>query len=173
MTDASSSSDAGDTYFRAVLTPHRSLGPVGFSILMVAIGGISFIAGLYFYLIGAWPIMGFFGLDFALIYFGFKLNYRSARARDVITIGRDGSMVLERFDAKGKSTRQAFNAMWARVSVIEKPNAITRMELSSHGKSYPFGGFLGEEEKFAFAEELRNVLEAFRSGDAVSSHPAV
>ena len=34
-----------DGPFRAVLAPHRSLGPAGFLILMAAVGGVSFVAG--------------------------------------------------------------------------------------------------------------------------------
>ena len=60
-----------------VLHPHRSLPPSGFLIMMVLISRVSFILGLVFFLLGAWPVMGFFGLDVALIYYAFKLNYRS------------------------------------------------------------------------------------------------
>ena len=66
--------------FRALLTPHRSLGPTGFLVLMAALAGISFVTGLVFYLAGAWPVMGFFGLDVALVYLAFRLNYRSGAA---------------------------------------------------------------------------------------------
>ncbi len=58
--------------FRAVLTPHRSLGPKGFLILMTALSVVSFIAGMAFYLSGAWPVLGFFGLDVVLVYVAFK-----------------------------------------------------------------------------------------------------
>ena len=75
--------------FRAVLTPYRSLGPTGFLILMGALGGISFVAGLVFYLAGAWPVMGFFGLDVALVYLAFKLNYRSGRLYETLDLTRD------------------------------------------------------------------------------------
>ena len=67
-----------------VLHPHRSLSPRGFLILMSAIGLVSFVMGMVFLLIGAWPVMGFFGLDVALIYFAFKLNYRSGRLYETV-----------------------------------------------------------------------------------------
>ena len=41
--------------FRAVLTPHRSLGPTGFRILMIALGAISLVTGTLFLALGAWP----------------------------------------------------------------------------------------------------------------------
>ena len=43
---------------------------------MVAIGAVSFVAGVVFLLMGAWPVFGFFGLDVLLLYWAFRLNYR-------------------------------------------------------------------------------------------------
>ena len=43
----------GQTRFSAVLTPHRSLGPKGFMVLMGAVCAVSFGTGLLFYLLGA------------------------------------------------------------------------------------------------------------------------
>ena len=37
-------------------------------------------------LAGAWPVIGFFGLDVALIYLAFKLNYRSGRLYETIEL---------------------------------------------------------------------------------------
>jgi uncharacterized membrane protein len=54
--------DNGDelepTIFSATLTPHRSLGRVGFLILMVLFGLVSFITGMLFLVLGAWPVFG-------------------------------------------------------------------------------------------------------------------
>ncbi len=60
------------TIFSAVLTPHRSLGSIGFLVLMIVFGVISFIAGMAFLLMGAWPVFGFFGLDVLLLYWAFR-----------------------------------------------------------------------------------------------------
>src|SRR3954452_10753057 len=64
------------TLFCALLTPHRSLGSVGFVVLMTVVAVVSFVGGVAFYLIGAWPVGGFFGLDALLIYWAFRVNYR-------------------------------------------------------------------------------------------------
>ena len=52
--------------FSALLTPHRSLSRTGFIVLMVFLSVVSFVAGLAFLLMGAWPVFGFFGLDVLL-----------------------------------------------------------------------------------------------------------
>ncbi len=73
MTEATREPQDG-RLFSALLTPHRSLGPRGFMVLMSAVCLVSFGTGLLFYMIGAWPVMGFMGLDVALIYVAFKLE---------------------------------------------------------------------------------------------------
>ena len=72
--------------WRAILTPHRSLSPKGFVILMSVIAGFNFIGGLFFYAIGAWPVVGFMGLDVALIWWAFRANFADARRAEHIEI---------------------------------------------------------------------------------------
>src|SRR6188508_3453786 len=79
--------------FRVLLTPHRSLSPTGFMILMSAVCLVSFGTGLLFYLIGAWPVIGFMGLDVLLIYVAFKLNYREGRLYEMIDLQEDALTV--------------------------------------------------------------------------------
>ncbi len=74
------------TLYSAVLTPHRSLNRVGFWILIGGYGAVSFIAGIAFLLMGAWPVFGFFGLDVLLLYWAFRLNYRHARAYEEVKV---------------------------------------------------------------------------------------
>ena len=49
--------------FEATLYPHRSLPVQGFWILLACVAAVSFTLGLVFAAAGAWPILGFFGLD--------------------------------------------------------------------------------------------------------------
>ena len=64
--------------FSAIITPHRSLSRPVSSLLMTLIGGFSFIGGMFFLLLGAWPVVGFLGLDVLLVYWAFRANYRAA-----------------------------------------------------------------------------------------------
>lgn len=87
--------------FRAVLTPHRSLSPRGFLILMSVLATVSFATGLLFASIGAWPVLGFFGLDVGIIYLAFRLNYRAGTAL------RDGrGAAADPYDQPGPSLGQ-------------------------------------------------------------------
>ena len=77
MTD-DNAPDCEPTIFSAVITPHRSLGGPGFWLLMAAVAGLSFVAGIVFLLLGAWPVFGFLGLDVLLVFWAFRANYRAA-----------------------------------------------------------------------------------------------
>src|SRR3979490_2372760 len=72
--------------FSALLTPHRSLNRTGFLVLMAFLSVVSFAAGLAFLLMGAWPVLGFFGLDVLVVYWAFRINFRHAKASEEITI---------------------------------------------------------------------------------------
>ena len=78
--------DLEPTIFSATLTPHRSLGRVGFLVLMLLFGGVSFVTGMLFLVIGAWPVLGFFGFDVLLLYWAFRLNYWHAKAYEQVTV---------------------------------------------------------------------------------------
>src|ERR1700752_1906874 len=74
------------TLFSAIITPHRSLSSTGFLLVMLLVGGSSFAAGIVFFVIGAWPVIGFMGLDVLLVYWAFRANYRAAAAYEEVTV---------------------------------------------------------------------------------------
>jgi uncharacterized membrane protein len=147
--------------FRAVLTPHRSLSPRGFIILMTFIGSVSFIAGLSFLAMGAWPVMGFFGLDALLIYGAFKLNYRAARRFEVVEITA-GDLKLIRVHPDGRREEIALNPYWARPHLAERPDGANRLYLRSHGRNYALGSFLTDDERRDLANALGHALADVR-----------
>src|SRR5260221_11734521 len=86
MTADNAFAAAESPLFSAVLTPYRSLSPAGFNAVMAIFIAGSFSIGLAFWLIGAWPVVGFCGLDIALLQLAFRLNYRSARMAEEIRL---------------------------------------------------------------------------------------
>ena len=153
---------ADASVFRAVLHPHRSLGPKGFLILMIAIGSASFVMGMAFVLIGAWPVMGFFGLDVLLVYIAFKLNYRAAAAYELVEL-TPRALTLTQVAPSGKSESFEFNPYWVRVLFSERHDGTNRLKLSSHGREFEFGRLLNDEERADFARALTGALNDARS----------
>ena len=88
--------------------------------LMGFVGTVSFVAGVAFAMMGAWPVFGFFGLDVAIIYYAFRRNFQDAGACEVIEI-RDHRLTIAEFDRKGRlEGAEAFNAAWVRLELSEK-----------------------------------------------------
>src|SRR4030095_13918066 len=86
-------SDEQPVRFDAILTPHRSLSPLGFTILMTVAAGVAGVAGAAVRLLGAGPVCGFCALDVLLFYVMFRLNYRSARMFERIRLTADELVV--------------------------------------------------------------------------------
>src|SRR5262245_66602312 len=80
---------SGSPFFEQVLVPHRSLALRNFHLLMGMLGLVSIAVGIGFVAIGAWPVIGFFGLDVELVYLGFRVRYRSVRKRETIRLAVD------------------------------------------------------------------------------------
>lgn len=147
---------------RFVLHPHRSLGPSGFLILMSVLGVVSFIMGVVFVSIGAWPVMGFFGLDVALIYWAFKRNYRDGRMYEVVDIDPE-VLKLTRVHASGRSEAFEFNSHWARIRLTtDRPDGRTSLRLGAQGLDVLFATFLNDDERRALADALTGALLASR-----------
>jgi uncharacterized membrane protein len=159
--------NAGDlepTIFSATLTPHRSLGRVGFLILMLLFGAVSFIAGMLFLVMGAWPVFGFFGLDVLLLYWAFRLNYRHAEAYEQVTV-TCSELKIRKVSHLGRVREWVLNPLWVKLDKVEIEDfGINRLFLISHGKKLAVATFLGPDEKADFAKELGKALNEARRG---------
>ncbi|GBF28367.1 hypothetical protein MnTg02_03431 [bacterium MnTg02] len=149
--------------FSATLTPHRSLGPRGFIVLMGFISLISFAAGFAFLIIGAWPVLGIFAANVLLIYVAFRLNYRSGRLYETVDLTEDKLKVLRVYPS-GKSQSWNFNPYWVRLEIIDQPGKRKVLTLSSHGSRLAIGSFLTDDEIDEFAEVLGGALQQSRGG---------
>jgi uncharacterized membrane protein len=150
--------------FDAVLTPHRSLGPGGFVVLMTVICAVSFAGGLFFFLAGAWPVVGFLGADVLLIYIAFKVNYRRARMYETVTLTRR-QLRVERVDHRGRARDWSFQPHWLQVLMDDPPAHGSQLCLRSHGRSLAIGAFLTPEERLDLATALQRALRGLSEPD--------
>ncbi|MGH6683669.1 MAG: DUF2244 domain-containing protein [Pseudolabrys sp.] len=157
------------TIFAAVLTPHRSLGSVGFLVLMAVFGGASFISGMAFLLMGAWPVFGFFGLDVLLLYWAFRINYRHANAYEQVTV-TPTVLKVRKVSHRGRVREWMLNPLWVRLDkVAHEEFGIERLFLVSRGKQLAIANFLGPDEKASFAQELNRALGEAKRGPTVTT----
>jgi len=152
---------AGGIVFDAILTPHRSLSKRGFCVLMTAVCAVSFVAGLGFFLMGAWPVVGFMGLDVLLIYGAFKLNFRSARMYETVTLTRD-DLTVRRISPRGDAQTWRFQPAWLQVRIDDPPAHDSQLTLRSHGRSLAIGSFLTAQERGELAKALDGALAKAR-----------
>ena len=162
QTIRSAGSGSGTPAFRAVLSPHRSLSQSGFLIVMIAVGVVSFFVGFAFLLMGAWPVMGFFGLDVALIYWAFKRNYHDGRAAETIEV-TPHQVILTRIDPDGREQTFDFNTYWVRVALDERTDGRSHLSLAVRDRKTRIADFLSDDERREFAEVLKMELISARS----------
>lgn len=166
MRDESTPKAAPETvYFDAELRPHRSLGPTGFALVMGVATAFGFIIGVAFMLAGAWPVIGFCGLEIGLLYVAFRLNYRAGRRYERIRLTDDGLQVRQ-YGPKGETGRWEAEPGWLRVAVNEVPPHKGEITLSSHGRAMVIGRFLPPAERREVAEALRAAIARYRGAPA-------
>ena len=150
--------------FSALLTPHRSLNRTGFVVLMAFLSIVSFVAGVAFLLMGAWPVFGFFGLDVLVIYWAFKVNFRTAQAREEISV-TPSELRVRRVSHRGHVAEWVLNPLWVRLDQqVHEEYGVERLYLVSRGHHVSIGRFLGPDEKASFAKALNTALIAARRG---------
>jgi uncharacterized membrane protein len=152
------------TLFSAIITPYRSLSGAGFLIVMVLFGAVSFVTGVFFLTLGAWPVMGFFGLDVLLLYWAFRINYRDAAAYEEVRV-TPSELVMRKVSRRGEVREWKLNPAWARLHrETHEEFGIQHLFLVSHGKRLSIASFLGPHEKESFADALAAALGAARRG---------
>ena len=157
-----------DPIFRAVLWPHRSLGPRGFRNLMIAVGIFTAVASLPFFILGAWPVVGFFGLDVLLLYWAFQWSYRTARAREEVSL-TPLDLTIRKVSHWGRASEFRFNPAWVRLHREEDEEfGLTRLAIAERARLVDVGGFLAPIERADFARDFTSALNEAKRGPRFS-----
>ncbi len=148
-------------FFSATITPHRSLSLRGFHRLILCLAlAFTALSGLFFAL-GAWPIVGFMGLEWLGLYWAFKVSYRQAEAREIVEVWRDETR-LTRVSPKGEADALSLKTAWVQVINEESKYDPRPLFLRSHGRSHPFAAELSAGERKGLARALRQGLQRAR-----------
>jgi uncharacterized membrane protein len=152
------------TLFSATISPHRSLSRTGFLLVMALLGGISFVGGTVFYIIGAWPVVGFLGLDVLLVYWAFRVNYRAAAAYEQVTI-TPSELRVRKVSHRGRAAEWTLNPLWTRLErETHEEFGLLGLFLVSRGWRLVVASFLGPKEKENFAGALAGALAEAKRG---------
>lgn len=150
--------------FAARLTPYRSLGSMGFWILMGFICATCFLSGVLFLVIGAWPVFVFFGLDVLLIWGAFKLSYHSGKAYEEIAVWKH-ELEFRQITPSGKIQIHKLNPFWTKFQIDRHEEiGITDMILVEREAYFKIGSFLNPQDRESFANALGHALAKAKAG---------
>lgn len=158
MSNGNDITQRDEPVFTAELTPYRSLGAQGFKVFVLIAGLMTLIHAIVFFIIGAWPVVFFFGLDFALLFGAFWLNYRSARAREEVSVSRT-NVAIRKVAPAGHVTEHRFNPFWTRFDVARHSEiGIVSMQVSDRRRATSIGSFLNRDDRESFAAAFAGAL---------------
>ena len=168
-----------DKSFRETLTiwPHRSLSSRGFLLVMAALGSLAFCIGLGFFLLGAWPVIGFLGLEILVVWFAFKMNYRAAKRRQHLT-ATPAKLKIENVSPAGETSTTEMPTAWVKVELTprDEPDAHSRERqkilVRSHGRTAEIGHFLHPAETPKLAREVGRMVDRAREAALRDDEPA-
>ena len=141
---------------------------------MVLFGGVSLGVGAYFWTLGACVTgFGFFGLDVALLYFGFRLNYRYGRRYDALQCATKSWFAQG--TPLGIEREWVFDPFWMRIKLErhgQDEEEIGALILSSHGKYVSVDAFLSPQERESLSASLQLAMAHWRDGQLEAEQQA-
>lgn len=149
--------------FDAILYPNRSLPNAGFIAVMSIVIAANLVFGVYFYVIGAWPVIGFCGLDVFLVWLAFRLSYRQGRLHERVIVA-PGDLRVSRVYPSGHESRWRTEPFWTQVIIDNPASDEACVRLVSKGRSLVLGSFLSPDERVSFGKALDAALSRARAG---------
>ncbi|WP_289297350.1 DUF2244 domain-containing protein [uncultured Reyranella sp.] len=144
-------------HFATSLKPHRSLSAEGFRFVMMGAVAANVVIALPLFVMGAWPVFGFMGLDIFLLWWLFQRSYFDARRTETLTL-TDRDLVVVRIAPDGEREKLRLDSYWLKVEATEE-----RLVVTSRGNRVVIGRFLGPEERLRVTEQLKAAIAAMRS----------
>jgi uncharacterized membrane protein len=148
--------------FEAVIVPHRSLSPLALRLLLALLLLAGCISAGAFWLVGAWPVAGFSGVEIPFAILLLSLNARGKRATEVLLLDA-GGLRIRRTDSRGRHSETVVQATWLNVVLEERRGAVPRLWLATRGVREEVAASLGEAEKRDLADQLAAALHRWRN----------
>ena len=128
-------------YLDAVLEPPRSLTPRGFNRVMLGLGAFSCLTSLAFLAAGAWPVVGFLGIEILLLWLVFRFSFCSQRARTYVRVTAD-AVDVRKVDGWGRERRASLASHFARVEFDRAADGPNALRVAASQRAYVVGEFL-------------------------------
>ncbi len=151
----------GTATFEAVIIPHRSLGPTGLRWVIAALAALSALVSVGLWLAGAWPVIGFTGLEVALAVWLLLRHAAIEGESEVLLLSDDGLRIIN--SRRGKRSELKVPVGWLRSSIEERPGRTPALMLRGGKVAIEVATSLGETEKRELAISLGEALSRQRN----------
>lgn len=149
--------------FAALLTPHRAMDMHAIRWFIAFTAILASVPGLIFFTMGAWPIVGFLGLDVLLLYWALSASLKSGRAFEEVTLWPD-ALELRQVSPHGQEKTISFNPFFVRLKIArDHQDRITALRLVSRDRETEIGRFLNADDKARFANIFAPALSRARA----------
>lgn len=136
---------------------NQSLTTRGLYILMFFITIPASYIGISFYVLGAWPVLGFMGFEILLIYIAFKILFYKNKFYEHIILDSEKLNIL--FKKKNKIIKKIeLEPTWVQVKIEKIYENEDTLIVSSHGKKIILANYLIPEERLKLAGKIKSGL---------------
>ncbi|MAN73261.1 MAG: hypothetical protein CME84_04125 [Henriciella sp.] len=157
MTGASS-----PVYFDATLTPNTALSPRAFLVVMGLVGLFSFVGGMMFLQLGAFPVIGWFGLDALAIWFAFRKNFQNLRQATHIAITAE-TICLSHSRPGSEPKTVSLPTSFTRLSLDFPDRRPSELKIAHGQQAYIIGRFLTPRERKSLHDALQDAIRRARA----------
>jgi uncharacterized membrane protein len=148
--------------FAATLKPHRSLTRRGYRYVIALACVMASIPGIVFFSLGAWPIVGFLGLDIVAIAWALAASMKSGKQYEVVTLWPD-ELEVKQVAANGKAEITRFNPFFVKLVIDRDFNErTTALHLRTRDTDLSIGAFMNPDDKASFAKVFGTALKKAR-----------
>ncbi len=152
---------SGPTFY-ATLRPNKSLTFKELALVLIGFSSICVFISIIFLISGAWPVLGFLGLDILILYLAFRAHDRSTKKYERLSLSPN-LLLIERITCHGHKSHWSFQPHWLSVVLECDHNAGQKLSIQSKGRKLEIGCFLNVDEKFELAEALQIKLTCLKS----------
>ncbi|WP_269715113.1 DUF2244 domain-containing protein [Caulobacter sp. NIBR2454] len=153
---------AATLYMDAVITQNRSLSPGGFKVLLGFVVAANVLFGIFLFVIGAWPVPIFLGLDVLAIWLAFKFSFRASERAERVQVSAEQVTVLRETPGRRRRIWVSPTA-FTRVVVEQASEHDQRVRLRLSNKALTIAGSLSPDERGAFAQALEQAIQTARA----------
>ena len=146
-------------FLNVTVLPYRSLSKKGFKNLMLVVCFIFFSVGIFFWHIGAWPVFGFLGLDVFLLYYAFRINYKSGEIFETIKLIKQNLLITRNFPS-GKKQTWNLEPYWTKVEILNPATHQHNLIIKSKNKVVSLGSFLNYNDKKILLKKIESALKS-------------